>query len=381
MDKATRRSMLLIVFTVGLFAVLMNLGAVLEFLLRVSGLFLPIIIGLVLAFVLSVPMNGFVNIFNRLFAKAKHKPSMTLLRLISLLLTLICISLVLVLVGTMVLPELINSISSLYSLVRAQIPSWLELLNEYDIDADYLISWLNSFSSEQLGGFNPEEILRDIASGGGALISSLAGVATSTISGLITGIFALIICIYVMLSKHDLARQSKKFIYANLKPASADRLCHVASLTQDTYSKFLSGQCVEAMILGVLIFTAFTIARLPYAILLAILTATCAFIPYIGAFFACFTGVFLTLIAIPEKALLCFIVYLAVQFVENQFIYPHVVGNSVGLSPLWTLVAALIGGKLFGLLGIIFFIPLVSVIYHLVRENTNQKLEAKEIDI
>ena len=126
-------------------------------------------------------------------------------------------------------------------------------------------------------------------------------------------------------------------------------------------------------------FVAFCIFRLPYAGLVAMLTGVCAFVPYIGAFFSCGVGVLLTLIANPSQAILCFIVYQVVQFIENQFIYPHVVGNSVGLSPLWTLMAVMIGGKLFGLIGMIFFIPLVAVIYTLVREYTNKKLKEKKI--
>ena len=132
---------------------------------------------------------------------------------------------------------------------------------------------------------------------------------------------------------------------------------------------------MEAILLGCLIVLAFSLFRLPYAGLTGFLTSLFAFVPYVGAFASCFIGALLTLLAAPSKVLLCVLVYLAVQFIENQFIYPHVVGNSVGLSPLWTLIAALLGGKMFGLPGIIFFIPLVAVIYSLVRENTNRKLK------
>lgn len=124
-------------------------------------------------------------------------------------------------------------------------------------------------------------------------------------------------------------------------------------------------------------FVSFSIFRLPYAGLVAVLTAVCAFIPYIGAFVSCVTGALLTLIYDPSKVILCVIVYSVVQFIENQFIYPHVVGNSVGLSALWTLLAALIGGKLFGLVGILFFIPLTAVIITLVEESTDKRIAKK----
>ena len=153
----------------------------------------------------------------------------------------------------------------------------------------------------------------------------------------------------------------------------------VARLVENTYSKFLSGQCIEAIILGSLMFIAFSIFRLPYAGLIAILTTVCAFIPYVGAFVSCGVGVLLTLLNDPIQAILCFIVYEVVQFIENQFIYPRVVGTSVGLSPLWTFIAVLIGGKLFGIVGILFFIPLTSVIYSLVRDVTNIKLRKRDV--
>ena len=161
---------------------------------------------------------------------------------------------------------------------------------------------------------------------------------------------------------------------AHLAPRHASRIRHVAALATDTYSKFLSGQCLEACILGTLIFIAFSLFRLPYAGLIGFLTAVFAFVPYVGAFASCAIGAFLTLLASPGQAIICVIVYLAVQFVENQFIYPHVVGSSVGLSALWTLLAALVGGKLFGIVGIVFFIPIVAVLYELVRQWTNTRL-------
>ena len=134
---------------------------------------------------------------------------------------------------------------------------------------------------------------------------------------------------------------------------------------------------MEAIILGVLMFIFFSIFRLPYAPLVAVVTAVCAFIPYIGAFTACVIGAFLTLLVSPSQVILCIIVYNVVQFVENQFIYPHVVGSSVGLSPLLTLIAALVGGKLLGLVGIIFFIPLTAVIRTLLAEATEKRIGKK----
>ena len=132
------------------------------------------------------------------------------------------------------------------------------------------------------------------------------------------------------------------------------------------------------MILGVLMTLAFSVFRIPYGSLVGMLTAICAIIPYVGALISCVVSVFLVLLVDPVLAVRCLIVYLAVQFIENQFIYPRVVGKSVGLSPFYTRVAAMIGGKLFGIIGIIFFIPLTAVVIELVKEDAFRRLHTKE---
>ncbi len=183
-------------------------------------------------------------------------------------------------------------------------------------------------------------------------------------------------CVAV-LGRRELGRQCRGFLCAYFKKPTAERICHVAKLTHDTYTKFFSGQCIEVLILVTMIFLAFSVFRIPYAALIAVLTAAFAFVPYIGAFASCLIGVLLTLMAVPEKAILCFIVYQMVQFIENQFIYPHVVGSSVGLSPLWTLLATLLGGKLFGIIGIVFFIPLAAVIAQLLHGDIEHRLAVR----
>ena len=216
--------------------------------------------------------------------------------------------------------------------------------------------------------------------GAGALIDSVVDLAGTTVSAVANVTFAIVIMFYVLLDRRSLAKQSRRLLYANLSERKADQVCRIARLTHTTYARFLSGQCVEVVILGTMIFLAFSLCGIPYAGLTAALTAAFAFVPYIGALASCAIGVLLTLLAQPEKALLCLIVYQAVQFTENQFIYPHVVGSSVGLAPLWTLLAALLGGKLFGLVGIVFFIPLTAVVLQLVHEHTAQQLSEKKLD-
>lgn len=367
MDKRLKHSLILVAFGVALYAALMNLGMILGFLQSLISLGLPLAIGFVGAFVLNVPMRGIENLLLRFFADKKRRPAKKLLRIISLILTLALVALVIVLVCTLVIPELVESAVSLYDLVVAKWPEWMEFIRSYDI------AWIN----EWIAGVDLNSLLADLTSGAGSIISSAVGIVTSTVSGVATVGIGLVLMIYALISKDELARQGKKLLKALASERVEKRTLHVLELINSTYSRFLSGQCVEACILGSLIFVAFSIAGIPYASLTAVLTAVCAFIPYVGAFLACFVGAFLVLLAAPAKVILCIVLYLVVQFIENQFIYPHVVGTSVGLGAMWTLMAVILGGKLMGLLGMIFFIPLVAVLMSLLREYVNLRLEKK----
>ena len=360
-----KEAYLLVAFGVALYAGLMNLDKVWGALGWLAGLLTPILAGLLAAFVLSVPMNGFEKLLRRWLPKAKQ----ALLDGLSLGLTLLVIAAVLALALRLAVPELARSLGSIASEVRTRWPQWARKLSDLGLDTGAVTDWFAANDWRTL--------LEKALTGAGSLIGGIVTVASSTVSVAVNAAFALVIMFYVLLGKRDLGRQCRKLLYATLREKAADRVCAVAALTHDTYARFLSGQCVEVVILGSLIFVAFSVFRIPYAALTAVLTAVLAFIPYVGAFSSCAIGALLTLLAEPEKTILCIIVYQAVQFVENQFIYPHVVGGSVGLAPVWTLVAALLGGQLFGLVGIIFFIPLTAVIYQLIGQGTNRRLAAK----
>ena len=367
-----KKQLLLITFAVALFAALTNLEAVVSFAGAAVGLISPVVLGGLLAFILNVPMRGFEKrIAAFLGRKAAHKEKM--IRVASLFLTLLSLLLVIALVLGLVLPELIRSLTSLFELVQDRLPEWVAILNSYDIDT----SWI----TEKIAKLDLQSVIGKLSSSAGSMLNSMANIAANTVSGVATAGFAVIIAIYMLLSKKDLGRQGRKLLYAHLREEIAEEICRVLRLVRDTYAKFLSGQCVEALILGSLICIAFSVCGLPYAALIAVLTSVCALIPYVGAFVSFSLGTLLTLLADPGHVLLCVVVYLVVQFIENQFIYPHVVGGSIGLPPLWTLVGALIGGKLMGVIGIIFFIPMVAVLHTLLGEDTNRRLQRKNLQI
>lgn len=373
MDKTIKDKILLIVIAAALFAAVLNIDKAGKLLHYILTLILPVIVGLVLAFVLSVPMNGYERLLSKLAVKSKRNISEKALTWLSFILTAVSLLLVLVIVVGMVIPQLAVTVSGIGPKIQETLPGWIDILNSCSIDTDKIAQWVE--------GLDKDRIIHYLTGSAGDIAASVAGISRTIFSGVITATFGIIISIYVLFNKKTLARQSRKFIYAYCKTRAADKIMYISSLIQRTFTKFISGQCVEAVILGFMIFISFIIAGLPYAGLIAVLTGFCAFIPYVGAFAACATGAFLMLLDSPSKAVLSVIVFLAVQFVENHFVYPHVVGNSVGLPALWTLVAALIGGKMFGIIGMIFFIPLTSVIFTLLKENVNSRLNSKGIEI
>ena len=177
-----------------------------------------------------------------------------------------------------------------------------------------------------------------------------------------------------MLQKEKLGRQAKKVLFAFVRKGRAEAALEVLALTYKTFSSFLTGQCVEALILGSMFVIAMTLLRLPYALLTGIVIAFTALIPIFGAFIGCAVGAFLIFMVSPVQALIFIVLFLVLQQIEGNLIYPHVVGNSVGLPSIWVLAAVSIGGSLMGIVGMLIFIPLMSVFYALFREVVYIKL-------
>ena len=364
MDKKTKQYLTVAVTSVTLFAALMNFSAVIGFAKRILGLILPILAGGILALFFSVPMNGIKKIINKIRVKIKKKPSEKSVHILSFVLTLTGAAIVLVLVITMLYPEIARSSKRLY----AQIESNLSV-RTFDI------LWLKELLSE----INLERTIQHISDNFESFLPNVTDALSSTVGIVVNAAFAFIISVYVSVGSAGICNQARKLICAYMKPKHADNIIRFCRMFYRSFSQFLSGQCLEAVILGILMFASFTVFGLPYGSLVGILTAVCAIIPYVGAFISCGVSIFLTLLINPILAIRCAVVYLAVQFIENQFIYPRVVGESVGMPPLYTLIAAMLGAKLFGIMGILFFIPLVAVVIELVKEDANNRLSKTKI--
>ncbi|MDI9470303.1 MAG: AI-2E family transporter [Bacillota bacterium] len=386
--QRARLPLLLIASAAVLLGAALNHRAFFTFLHGILDLLMPLLLGAILAFILNVPMRGFERLVARALRRLprrkktglKPKPEAArehaaesaapaptaAVTIISLVLTLLAVLLVLALALGLVVPEVVRSVRTAIPIVQERWPLLLAKLESYQIDTTQIAEWAAKLDLSRL------------TSSAGILFGSVRNLASSTLSLVSNIILGLVFAIYMLLGKRQLARQFRRLASAHLKPDQYHRLLDIAALVQQTYARFITSQGLEALILGLMIFTGFLAFRLPYALLVAVLTAIFAFVPFVGALIAAATGAILTLFVAPERVWLVIVVYVVIQFIENQFVYPRVVGGSVGLSPLWTLVAALLGGKLFGLAGIILSIPLASVLYTLLRQNTNQKLRHKE---
>ena len=216
---------------------------------------------------------------------------------------------------------------------------------------------------------------------GGRIVSSGGGFIGGVVSGVSTFVIGLIFSFYILLQKEKLSRHGRQVIYGLLPLEKADRTLEILRLANRTFSSFLSGQCLEACILGTLFAVAMTIFRMPYALLVGVLIALTALIPIVGAFIGCGVGALLIAIDDPWKALWFVVMFLVLQQIEGNLIYPHVVGSSVGLPSIWVLAAVTLGGSLMGVLGMLLFIPLCSVVYSLFRAYVKDRLTARNVPV
>lgn len=380
LDKDTIRKLQgLIVFTLLILVGLLRFGVVLGAIRFLLHILFPFFLGSAIAFVLSVPMN---RIQRRLFAGAQPgSKAAKAAAPLSLILTLLLVGALLTIVVAVVLPELGTTIATLGKTLPQEIPILLKRVEALFADHPQLILYLE----EAEASLNWEDILQQLLQffrvGANTMLDSTISVATGIVSGVGTAVIAFVFSCYILLQQQTLKLQMRKLCFAYLKKSYAEQFLRICALTYRTFSNFLTGQCLEAVILGTMFFLVMTVLRFPFALLVGVLIAFTALIPIFGAFIGCAVGAFLILTINPHQALLFIILFLVLQQIEGNLIYPKVVGSSIGLPAIWVLVAVSLGGSLCGVVGMLVFIPIVSVLYTLLRENMYQKLEEKNIKI
>lgn len=369
----------LILFTVIILIALWNYKLLFEWAGAAFRIILPFLLGGGIAFVLNIPMSFLEEkIFGNRHLKDK-KIVKKLSRPVSLVLTLAIVIGVIVLVMFVVIPELTRTVVSLGRTIQTFIPEAQEFLEEIFTDNKEIGAWLAELNLDV--DKLTDQAVSFFQNGAGDILNSTMSAIGSIVSGVTTFVIAFVFSCYVLLQKEKLSVQVKKVVYAFFPERRCEWLFEVAGLASKAFSSFFTGQCVEALILGCMFFIVMSILNMPYTLLVSVLIAFTALIPIFGAFIGCFVGAFLILMVDPMKMLVFVVTFLILQQIEGNLIYPKVVGSSVGLPSIWVLAAVSIGGSLMGIVGMLIFIPIVSVVYTLFKASVYKHLRKKRRDI
>ena len=366
----------LIVFTALLVVALWKFDVVLDVLKTIGQIIFPFILGGAIVFVINVPMSFLEKkIFENV--KKENKTARKLARPVSLLLTIVLVVGVIALVMIGVIPQLTKTMGSLMINITDFIPQIKIWIRDFFHDNREIMNLVDQVQ------FNPDQAIRWgislLGNGAGNMMNTTVSAVGSVVSGLATFFIAFSFACYVLFQKEKLHVQIRKVLFAFLPKQKADAFLKVCSLTYRTFANFLTGQCLEAVILGCMFVVTLSILRMPYALLIGVLIAFTALIPIFGAFIGCAVGSFLIFMVSPKQAIIFIIVFLVLQQIEGTLIYPHDVGESVGLPSIWVLAAVTIGGNLMGIVGMLVFIPLLSVVYTIFRKVVYQRLKKRHI--
>ena len=366
----------LIVFTALLVVALWKFDVVLGVLKTIWDIIFPFVLGGAIAFLTNVPMSFLEKkIFKNV--KKKNKIVRKLKRPISLILTIVLVVGVIALVMFGVIPQLTRTMGTLVTSINDFIPQMQSWIGEFFHNNQEIMNLVDQIE------FDPDQAIKWgislLGNGAGNMMNTTMSAVGSIVSGVATFFIAFSFACYILFQKEKLHIQIRKVFFAFLPRQKADTFLKVCSLTYRTFANFLAGQCLEAVILGSMFVVTLSILRMPYALLIGILIAFTALIPIFGAFIGCAVGSFLIFMVNPQQAILFVIVFLVLQQIEGNLIYPHVVGESVGLPSIWVLAAVTIGGNLMGIVGMLVFIPLLSVLYTIFREFVYLRLKKQNI--
>jgi len=340
----------------------------------ISGILSPFVLGATIAFILNVPMRA---IEGQLQGIKGEK----LRRTIAVLLTLVAVAVILTGVFLLLIPQLSDTLHSLIPMLTNFFQKVGETFNKFLSDNPELMEWITE--NTDLENFDwaglVERVVAMVSDSVTTILSKAYLAVGSVITGLMNLVIGVVFALYCLTHKETLARQGRKLLYAFLPETASDRVVRVMRLSNSTFSNFLSGQCLEVCILGVMFAISMAIFGMPYIPLVSVLVAVTAFIPIVGAWVGCAVGAFLIFVANPMQAVWFIIMFVILQQIENNLIYPRVVGVSIGLPGMWVLVAVAVGGELFGVVGMFLMIPVASVMYTLLREYTGNRLQTRDV--
>ncbi len=334
----------------------------------------PFIIGGVLAFIVNVPMRAIEGTLKKI---KKDK----LRRTVAIVLTLLAVTLVLAVVFMLLIPQLTETIQSLIPKLNKFVKDVEKYITEFQVEHPEIVEWLNNNTDFEKFDWSSiaQKTINILTNSLSAIVTGAFSAIGTLTSGLINAFVAVVFAVYTLFQKETLARQGRKVLYAIAPEKFSDSIVRILRLTNSAFSNFLSGQCIEVCILGSMFAVSMAIFQMPYIPLVSVLVAVTAFIPIVGAWCGCIIGAFLIFVSNPMQAIWFVVLFLVLQQIENNMIYPRVVGSSIGLSGMWVLVAISVGGDLMGVAGMFLMIPLASVLYTLVQEWIHKRLENLDV--
>lgn len=371
MKRDIKKNIILIITYIALIIfVLVNFEKILSILGYIINIFSPFIFGVIVAFVLNVLVN-FIE--RKLFGKVKKKTWLKIKRPLSIAISVVLVIFIIVFIMNLLIPQLRNSVSLFTDSLPTYKEDIINIMNKFNLEETTIKK-----VSDYLDNFG--KVITDYIKGNSKdVITVTTEVATSLIAIISKAVIAIVFAIYIIAQKETLKRQFNKLMSAYLKPRTVNRINKYASMANTTFSNFVTGQCLEALIFGSLCFLGMLILRLPYATTIAVLLGFTALIPVFGAFIGTFLGAFLILMISPIKAIIFVVFILVLQQIEGNLIYPKVVGKSVGLPGIWVLLSVTIGASVGGILGMLIATPLCSLLYILLRQAVNDRINSNKI--
>ncbi|MBQ6946795.1 MAG: AI-2E family transporter [Clostridia bacterium] len=335
------------------------------------GAAMPLLVGCVVAYIVNILMSLYEKHY---FPKTQKTWLIRSRRPVCLTLAFVSVAAIATLVVWLVLPQLIDCVAVIIAETPGVIKAFLDYLARWDILPEDILAALAAIDWQSKIG----ELAGVLTSGLGSVMDILVKTVSTVFSGVLTALLSVMFSIYLLSSKETLGRQCTRVLSHFLPRKWFEKLRYVLDILNENFHRYIVGQCVEAVILGLLCTAGMFILRLPYAAMVGALMAFTALIPVAGAYIGAGVGAFMILTVSPVKALIFLIFIMILQQLENNLIYPRVVGSSMGLPGIWVLAAVTVGGGIMGVAGMLISVPLAATLYRLVQNEVNKPKIAEE---
>jgi predicted PurR-regulated permease PerM len=369
MDKASfKRNLWYITFGIVLYVGLTNLPVVIGLLANVQRILRPLLLGFVIAYLLNIPYKGFrKRVFHSL--EKKGPIGVKTASVLSVLSTYVLFFSTIAVLVRFIIPQLVDSIAQLIENIPTYIvtvENWVQYLDE-NFGLQDMIDWYDSDLLDNLNTTLNQAVTRWIPIIGNYLLGLT--------SGLYNWIIGLVISVYFLYSKEVLVEQTTRLSKAICPQPFFGRFIEISRRTNLIFNRFITGNVIDALIIGAICFIAMNLMKMPYVLLVTVIIGVTNLIPIVGPFIGAIPAIFIIMIVDPFKAFLFFLFIIALQQLDGNVIKPKVLGNTVGLPGLWVLVAIILGAGLYGIVGMVLGVPTFAIIYSLVGEWIDRRLQ------